>query len=121
MFKLDQDEPLGPEDVISILRERPGGVTLCVRSSAADSADDDRGGYFFHVASNGENSGRYFLTDFDAIPVRKSDGSLIDFDVQELCDFINHCTGTEFSEKHLILSQTEVNFRSDPDESEEDQ
>lgn len=117
MVKINQDDPIKSDNINYILQERPDGVTLCVRSGAAEGANDNRGGYFFHVAPIRKSSGRYFITDFDAIPVRKLDGKLIDFDVQELCEFINHCTGVKFSEKYLALSQTEINFRSDPNDS----
>lgn len=120
MVTIDQDEPIGPNEIAPVLYSRPNGVTLCIRSSAVNSAKESRGGYFFHVAQNGDNFDQYSITDFDANPIKKLDGSLITFKIQELCDFINHCTGSKFSEKYLILSQTEINFRSDANGQEED-
>jgi len=114
IVKIDQDEPIRPTDVTPILEERIDGVTLCVRSSAVDDAKENRGGYFFHVAPNREHPDQYFLKDFEGKYVKKTDGSIITFNINDLCKLINHCTGVEFNEEYLILSQLEINFRSDP-------
>jgi hypothetical protein len=115
MVRLDQDEPVTVTDLNAVLTKRPAGFSLCVRSAAGN---ENRGGYFFHIAPSRHNSGMYFLVDFDKIVVADSKKAEVVFSIDDLCEFINHCTGLAFSERYLLLSQTELNFRSDPDEDD---
>ena len=119
MVRLDRDIPIRPDDLKPLLDSRRTGVSLCVRSDAIDGAKQNRGGYFFHVAPLPQDQDGYFLTDFEKIPVTKADGTVIRFNISDLCEIINHCTGTHFSQRYLLLSQTEINFRSDPTQPDE--
>lgn len=120
LVTLDRDDPIRPDDLAPLLRRRPRGVTLCIRSGAVEGAKQNRGGYFFHITPNPNNPGHYFLTDFEKIPIARSGHEVIQFDIDDLCEFVNHCTGMRFSESCLLLCQMEINFRSDPDEADED-
>lgn len=118
LVTLDRDEPICIRDLEPILRSRTEGVTLCVRSGEVEGAENNRGGYFFHIAPTVDIQGEYYLTDFEKIPVKRLNGSVIHLETRELCEFINHCTGMQFSEEYMFLSQSEINFRSDGDEDD---
>jgi len=113
LITLDQGGPLQPAQLAAVLRGAREGWSVCVRSG---SGEPKRGGYFFHISRDENAKGNFVLKDFDKISVARSDGEVISFDLESLCEFVNHCTGSRFSERMLILSQSEINFRSDPDD-----
>lgn len=113
LITLDQSGPLKPAQLAAVLRGPHKGWSLCVRSGAGEPK---RGGYFFHVSKDENSAGNFILQDFEKVSIARSNGGIVSFDVDSLCEFINHCTGSAFSERMLILSQAEINFRSDPDD-----
>ena len=114
---IDQGGPLKPAQLAVVLGGTREGWSVCVRS---ESGKPKRGGYFFHISRDENAKGNFVLKDFDKISIARSNGDFISFDLESLCEFINHCTGSHFSKRMLILSQSEINFRSDPDEDKDD-
>jgi len=113
LVRLDRDVPVSVADLLALHSERPGGFSVCVRSA---SGHENRGGYFFHIVPSASAAGQYYLVDFERIIVTDSLRREITFTIEELAEFVNHCSGLSFSERYLLLSQTDLNFRLDPDE-----
>jgi len=111
LIRVDQSGPLEPAQLAEVLEGARNGWSICVRS---ESGEPNRGGYFFHVRRDADH---FILSDFENISVTKPGGDVIKFDLESLCAFVNHCTGALFSEKMLYLSQSEINFRSDPEDA----
>ncbi len=108
LVKVSAGEPLTTTEVESLLMRRPKGISMCVRSATGHA---DRGGYFFHIRPYEQNGPvEYEIFDFHGKSVLK-------LGLEHLTQFINHCTGLAFDPKMLMLCQTVVNLRLDPEPS----
>lgn len=103
VFCFDEDREFTAADLVRILRQRPDGVSLCIRHPTGAR---ERGGYFFHICRTSDGSQKYLLYDFERTPIWT-------FCSEDLVALINHCTGRKFDEEIFILCQTRLNFRSD--------
>lgn len=101
----DEDREFTVADLVRILRERPDGVSLCIRYPAGPP---ERGGYFFHFCRALGEGQEYRLCDFEKTQIGT-------FSPEDLVSLINHCSGRRFDEGIFLLFQTQLNFRSDPD------
>jgi len=99
----DESRDFTVNDLERISRERPDGVSICVRYP---EGRENRGGYFFHFALSQERVGEFQVFDFERRPVKI-------FPAASLVEFINHCTGRRFDERVFVLCQTELNFLKD--------
>ncbi len=104
LVRFDTDEPLSEGVLEKLLKKRPGGLSLCVRSKTGHA---NRGGYFFHLLPADDGRDTYGLYDFEKIHV-------IDLTLAQATALINHCSGLAFSAEALSLFQTVINFRLDP-------
>lgn len=103
----DKNRDFTIDDLRRIKRERPSGVSICIRYPAGS---EKRGGYFFHFAPNPQRSDEFNVYDFEKRMVKS-------FSSASLVAFINHCTGRKFDEPSLILCQTDLNFLKDEEPS----
>jgi hypothetical protein len=103
----DEDRDFILNDLLCIARERPRGVSICIRYP---EGPPKRGGYFFHFAPRSDRGTEFEVYDFEKRPVKQ-------FTAESLVKFINHCTGRKFDEPSLILCQTELNFMKDEEPS----
>jgi hypothetical protein len=99
----DASEPLTREILQDLFAEKPDGISLCVRRGTGHA---DRGGYFFHLQFQ-KDSNEYKLFDFEKNPVAN-------LSLEQVVEFINHCTGLKFSEWAFNFCQSTVNFKLDP-------
>ncbi|OBQ20097.1 MAG: hypothetical protein AN488_13505 [Anabaena sp. WA113] len=105
LVKIDVNEPLSVDEVTKILKSRDEGISICVRSQ---EGHPDRGGYFFHILPKDKNITQCEIYNFEKISVSK-------LELSELTDFINHCSGLQFSKTAFHLCQSVINFRLDPE------
>jgi hypothetical protein len=105
LVKIDVNEPLSVDEVTKILKSRDEGISICVRSQ---EGHPDRGGYFFHILPKDKNITLCEIYNFEK-------KSVITLTVNNLTDFINHCSGLQFSKTAFHLCQSVINFRLDPE------
>ena len=80
----DENREFTLDDLRRITRERPRGVSICIRYP---EGPEKRGGYFFHFAPDPAGRANGFeVYDFEKRPVKT-------FSAASLVAFINHCTG----------------------------
>ena len=103
----DEARAFAINDLLRMAKERPQGISICIRYPAGPPK---RGGYFFHFAPVPGQENEFEVYDFEKRPVKK-------FAAQDLVAFINHCTGQKFHEPSFILCQTELNFLKDEEPS----
>ena len=99
----DENRDFTVDDLSRIARERPNGVSICIRYP---EGPPKRGGYFFHVAPATDQGDEFNLYDFERRLVTV-------FTAEALVAFINHCTGRRFDERSFTLCQTALNFLKD--------
>jgi hypothetical protein len=102
---VDTASPISSEQLIETLRDRPDGVTICVRS---DTGHENRGGYFFHLKPTDDTLSDCEIHNFEQILVAT-------LPLDKATAFVNHCTGLAFDEWSFQFCQSVVNFRLDPD------
>lgn len=105
LVTIDVNEPLSVEQVVNILKSRPNGVSICVRSK---EGHPNRGGYFFHFLPKDEEINECDIYNFEGIHVST-------LTLSHLIDFINHCSGLQFSQASFNFCQSVINFRLDPE------
>ncbi|MDZ8184232.1 MAG: hypothetical protein RMX96_05130 [Nostoc sp. ChiSLP02] len=105
---MDTDTPVSINQVSNILRERPKGASICIRSTQGHT---NRGGYFFHILPIESDLSKCELYNFEKMLVAT-------LPVEQIILFINHCSGLEFNDWVFQFCQSVVNFRLDPAEPE---
>jgi hypothetical protein len=108
LVTINTNEPLTVDKVIIILKSHLDGVSICIRSA---EGHPDRGGYFFHIRAKDKTITpltQCEIYNFEKISVSK-------LKLSELTDFINHCSGLQFSKTAFHLCQSVINFRLDPE------
>ena len=99
----DENRDFTVDDLYCIARERPNGVSICIRYP---EGPPKRGGYFFHVVPTSNQDEKFNLYDFES-------RLITEFTSEALTKFINHCTGRRFDEPVFTLCQTDLNFLKD--------
>ena len=99
----DENRDFTVDDLSRIARNRPNGVSICIRYP---EGPPKRGGYFFHFAPVADQRDEFNLYDFERRLVAV-------FTAEALTVFINHCTGRRFDERSFTLCQKELNFLKD--------
>ncbi len=100
---IDKDASLTATDLRTVMHQRDGGVSVCVRYAAGH---EKRGGYFFHIRPPAIGQDRFSLFDFEK-------RHLVDLEFDQLLRFINHSTGRIFDQATFDLCATELNFLTD--------
>ena len=100
---VDTDNQLVLDDVQQTRRRWKTGVSLCVRTK---HGPPNRGGYFFHFKQSKHATNQFSLCDFEGRHVG-------DFSLEDLLDFINHCSGRRFDMKSFIRCQQFINLLKD--------
>ena len=108
IVRIDTDTPVVINQLADIFKERPNGVTLCIRSA---EGHPHRGGYFFHILPIDNDLSKCELYNFEKMLVAT-------LPVEQMTLFINHCSGLDFNEWAFQFCQSVVNFRLDPAEPE---
>jgi len=104
VVRIEVSEPLSIDQLSPMLAERPGGVTICIRS---DQGHVNRGGYYFHIKPD-EEFQSFTIYNFEKIHVAS-------LSIEQLVAFVNHCTGLAFNDWAFQFCQSVVNFRLDPE------
>lgn len=100
LIKVDTDEPLTEEQLLTLL-SKSNGITLCVRSR---NGHINRGGHFFCIQrlENEKNL------------LESMEQEYIDtFPTPVLVRFINHACGLKFDRDMQLYCQNSLNFRMD--------
>ena len=100
LVTVDSNSPVSPSLISEISDKRQSGVSICVRS---EDGHAKRGGYFFHFKRDAD---KYIL-------VSAMGESLIQLNLDQLVDLINHCSGRMYSDEIFRLFQSKLNFKSD--------
>lgn len=104
---LDSDGLITRGELVGLLDDNEGSVTLCLRSAAGHGR---RGGYFFHLKRTA-NPEEIELYDFGRTLIGA-------YDLDTMVSFVNHASGRRFDEKMLAKCLTEINFRSEEEQDE---